>query len=168
MALSYRVIERKVNKKDKESGQVTPTPMRIAVQVSKGRIPVEDVARRIEKETALGFGDVLSVLATLGPVVAEYASLGYSVDLDRFGTFTPRISAAALSDEKKPYTADLIRGAKIRFTPATDLRERAKRFSYEVVAADGDAKGTVTPKPESGGSTPGGSTPGGTSDTGGI
>lgn len=166
MALSYRVIERKVNKKDKESGQVTPTPMRIAVQVSKGRIPVEDVARRIEKETALGFGDVLSVLATLGPVVAEYASLGYSVDLDRFGTFTPRISAAALSDEKKPYTADLIRAARIRFTPAVDLRERAKRFSYEVVTGDDGAKpsGTVTPKPEGAG----GSTPGGTSDTGGI
>lgn len=165
MALSYRVIERKVNKKDKESGQVTLKPVRIAVQVSKGRIPVEDVARRIEKETALGFGDVLSVLASLGPVVAEYASLGYSVDLDRFGIFTPRISAAALSDEKKPYTADLIRGAKIRFTPAVALRERAKRFSYEVVnAVDGSESGTVTPKPED----EGGTAPGGTSEAGGI
>lgn len=168
MAIAYRVVERKANYKNKETGKLEQKSVRIAVQASKGRIPVEDVARRIEKETALGFGDVLSVLATLGPVVAEYASLGYSVDLDRFGTFTPRISAKSVSDEKKPYTADLIRAARIRFTPATDLRERAKRFSYEVVAADGDAKGTVTPKPESGGSTPGGSTPGGTSDTGGI
>ena len=167
MALSYRVIERKVNKKDKESGQVTLKPVRIAVQVSKGRIPVEDIARRIEKETALGFGDVLSVLATLGPVVAEYASLGYSVDLDRFGTFTPRISAAALSDEKKPYTADLIRAARIRFTPAVDLRECAKRFSYEVVNAEDDSKsGSVTPpKNADEGDTP---TPGGTPDAGGI
>lgn len=163
MAIAYRIAERKALKKEKD-GSMTRIPVRVAVQASKGRIPVEDVARRIEKETALGFGDVLSVLATLGPVVAEYASLGYSVDLDRFGTFTPRISAAALSDEKKPYTADLIRGAKIRFTPAVDLRERAKRFSYEVTDGGGEgAKGTVTPKPESGGSTPGG-----TSDTGGI
>lgn len=167
MAIAYRVVERKSLKKQPD-GSMKTTPTRIAVQASKGRVPVEDVARRIEKETALGFGDVLSVLATLGPVVAEYASLGYSVDLDRFGTFTPRISAKSVSDEKKPYTADLIRGARIRFTPATDLRERAKRFSYEVVTGDDGAKpsGSVTPKPESGST--GGSTPGGTSDTGGI
>lgn len=162
MAIAYRVVERKSLRKQPD-GSMKTTPTRIAVQASKGRIPVEDVARRIEKETALGFGDVLSVLATLGPVVAEYASLGYSVDLDRFGVFTPRISAKSISDEKKPYTADLIRGAKIRFTPAVDLRERAKRFSYEVVDGEGKATGTVTPKPE--GDTP---TPGGTSEAGGI
>lgn len=162
MAIHYRVVERRSLKKQ-EDGSMKSVPVRVAVQASKGRIPVEDVARRIERETALGFGDVLSVLATLGPVVAEYASLGYSVDLDRFGTFTPRISAVALSDEKKPYTADLIRGAKIRFTPATDLRERAKRFSYEVEDGEANATGTVTPKPEV--DTP---TPGGTSEPGGI
>ena len=165
MAIKYRVAERQSLKKEKD-GSITRTPVRVAVQVSKGRIPVEDVARRIEKETALGFGDVLSVLATLGPVVAEYAGLGFSIDLDRFGTFTPRIAAKAIGDPEKAYTADLIKGTKIRFTPAVDLRESAKRFSYEVVnAEDGSKSGSVTPpKPADEGTT----TPGGTSEAGGI
>ena len=162
MAIKYRVAEKQSLKKEKD-GSITRTPVRVAIQASRGRIPVEDVARRIEKETALGFGDVLSVLATLGPVVAEYAGLGFSVDLDRFGTFTPRISAKAISDPEKAYTADLIKGTKIRFTPAVDLRESTKRFSYEVVES-----GTKEPAGTTSTDTTTGTDTGGTSNQGGL
>ena len=161
MAIKYRVIERKALTKQTD-GSVKRVPARMAVQVSRGRIKVEDVARRIEKETALGFGDVLSVLATLGPVVAEYAGLGFSVDLDRFGTFTPRISAKSISDPEKAYTSDLIKGTKIRFTPAIDLRESTRRFSYEVVESDTTPTGTKASDTTTTGDT------GGTSNQGGL
>lgn len=132
MSIQLKIIQRSLLVKHPD-GTRTQAPARIAMQVSRGRIPIETVAERIEKDTALGFGDVLSVLASLAPVVAEYASLGYSVDLGRLGTFTPRVTATAEPDAEKPYTVSgHVKGTNIRFTPARYLKDLTDKITYEL------------------------------------
>lgn len=122
MAFSYKIVQRK-NKLD--GGK----EIQVATQISKGKVPIRDIAKRLEQLTSLGRGDVMNVLTHLGEVVAEYMRLGYSVNLHELGTFTPRVSSKAVPAGEK-FTSDHIRGVNMRFTPSTYLKSELSQVQF--------------------------------------
>ncbi|MDN4753840.1 hypothetical protein QYZ87_04745 [Porphyromonadaceae bacterium W3.11] len=123
MAFQYKIIQRKNRLKDNQV-------MQSAMQVNRGRVPIRDIAKRLEQITSLGRGDVMNVLTHLGEVVAEYIRLGYSVNLHELGTFTPRLSSRSVPAGEK-FTADYIKGVNMRFTPSTYIKDELKQLQLE-------------------------------------
>lgn len=149
MALTYKIYERKSKFKGGAVEQV-------ATQVSKGKVPIREIAERLEKITSLGRGDVMNVLTHLGEVVVEYMKNGYSVGLHELGTFTPRISSSAVPAGEQ-FKATHIKGVKMRYTPSTYLKAELAQVHFECQT---DACKAPAPKPhEEGGKKP---------DTGGV
>lgn len=126
MAFQYKIIQRKNRLKDNQV-------MQSAMQVNRGRVPIRDIAKRLEQITSLGRGDVMNVLTHLGEVVAEYIRLGYSVNLHELGTFTPRLSSRSVPAGEK-FTADYIKGVNMRFTPSTYIKGELKQLQLECQA----------------------------------
>ncbi|MDN4753159.1 hypothetical protein QYZ87_06715 [Porphyromonadaceae bacterium W3.11] len=140
MAFEYKIVQRKSKL---NGGQ----QIQMATQMSKGKVPIRDIAKRLEQITSLGRGDVMNVLTHLGEVVSEYMRLGYSVNLHELGTFTPRISSKSVPAGEK-FTSDYIRGVKMRFTPSTFIKAELSRVKFECQADVCKAPTTSTPPKE--------------------
>ena len=85
-----------------------------------GKTTTNDIAKEIERASAMTAGDVMSVLRSLGAVMGSFMAQGNSVKLDGVGTFYFRGNAKKNGvDTPEEVNANLFNGVKIRFIPET-------------------------------------------------
>ena len=104
------------------------------------RMPVEEVKRRIVRETSLSEGDVNNAMISLRNVVCDGLRLGMSVDLGDLGTFRVVVPSKMMDSEEEVTAENALKTPKIVFTPKQIMRDAAK--AVEVMIDKGDKEQT--------------------------
>ena len=104
------------------------------------RMPVEEVKRRIVRETSLSEGDVNNAMVSLRNVVCDGLRLGMSIDLGDLGTFRIVVPSKMMDSEEEVTAENALKTPKIVFTPKQIMRDAAKEV--EVMIDKGDKEQT--------------------------
>ena len=104
------------------------------------RMPVEEVKRRIVRETSLSEGDVNNAMISLRNVVCDGLRLGMSIDLGDLGTFRVVVPSKMMDSEEEVTAENALKTPKIVFTPKQIMRDAAK--AVEVMIDKGDKEQT--------------------------
>ena len=104
------------------------------------RMPVEEVKRRIVRETSLSEGDVNNAMVSLRNVVCDGLRLGMSIDLGDLGTFRIVVPSKMMDSEEEVTAENALKTPKIVFTPKQIMRDAAK--AVEVMIDKGDKEQT--------------------------
>ena len=104
------------------------------------RMPLEEVKRRIVRETSLSEGDVNNAMVSLRNVVCDGLRLGMSVDLGDLGTIRVVISSKMMDSAEEVTAENALNSPKIVFTPKQIMRDAAKQV--EVMIDKGDEEQT--------------------------
>ena len=104
------------------------------------RMPVEEVKRRIVRETSLSEGDVNNAMVSLRNVVCDGLRLGMSIDLGDLGTFRIVVPSKMMDSEEEVTAEKALKTPKIVFTPKQIMRDAAK--AVEVMIDKGDKEQT--------------------------
>ena len=104
------------------------------------RLPIEEVKRRIVRETSLSEGDVNNAMVSLRNVVCDGLRLGMSVDLGDLGTFRVVVPSKMMDSEEEVTAENALKTPKIVFTPKQIMRDAAK--AVEVMIDKGDKEQT--------------------------
>ena len=104
------------------------------------RMPVEEVKRRIVRETSLSEGDVNNAMVSLRNVVCDGLRLGMSIDLGDLGTFRIVVPSKMMDSEEEVTAEKALKTPKIVFTPKQVMRDAAK--AVEVMIDKGDKEQT--------------------------
>ncbi|MDR1424548.1 MAG: HU family DNA-binding protein [Azoarcus sp.] len=101
------------------------------VQENAGMIDLKDLAAAIEKQTAMTRADVTAVLVSLADVLPGYLKEGKSVRFGDLGSFRISVSSEGMASEAA-LSARHVKGAKIVFTPAVELKASIAKLSYSI------------------------------------
>ena len=104
------------------------------------RLPIEEVKRRIVRETSLSEGDVNNAMISLRNVVCDGLRLGMSIDLGDLGTFRVVVPSKMMDSEEEVTAENALKTPKIVFTPKQIMRDAAK--AVEVMIDKGDKEQT--------------------------
>ena len=104
------------------------------------RLPIEEVKRRIVRETSLSEGDVNNAMVSLRNVVCDGLRLGMSVDLGDLGTIRVVVPSKMMDSEEEVTAENALNSPKIVFTPKQVMRDAAK--AVEVMIDKGDKEQT--------------------------
>lgn len=153
MAFIYNVYERDSripSIKEKYGDKYATAQLRMIRQATMHEL-AEDIADR----TTLHRADVMACLEVLPKSLAHYLTNGFGVDLGSLGSMSATCRCKPSSSEKN-FTADLIKGARVRFTPGTEFKAAIAEAGFVRGELVGPlAKRGKAPKPaESGQSTP--------------
>ena len=119
MAFIYNVYERDSripSIKEKYGEKYATAQLRMIRQATMHEL-AEDIADR----TTLHRADVMACLEVLPKSLAHYLTNGFGVDLGSLGSMSATCRCKPSSSEKD-FTADLIKGARVRFTPGTEFK----------------------------------------------
>lgn len=128
MAFIYTVYERE------NKTPLAKTP-RVAIATSKQikRITTKELAEDIADRCTVHRADVLAVLDALSVSATSFLLNGFGVRLGELGSLSMRINckAAPSIEEFRP---EMIKGAKIRFTPSSEILSKIKRNGFMNIA----------------------------------
>lgn len=149
MAFIYTVYQRK-NKSPLAKTEFSA----IATSKQIKRVTTKELAEDIADRCTVHRADVVAVLDALSVSATSFLLNGFGVELGELGSLSMRINckAAPTLEEFKP---ELIKGAKIRFTPSTEIKTRIKgnnfiNFATLSAKEAGKAETPVTPGAGSG------------------
>lgn len=127
MAIKYAVAQVKAGKDH--------TPHYYARAQYDGVTKLEDIAQLVEQISAISVGDVLSVLNTLGKIVATELANGRIVDLGDLGRIrlSLRAKGVAKPEEVKRET---IQSTRAIFVPGQAIRQRQQNLSFAYTSAE--------------------------------
>lgn len=127
MAIKYAVALAKTGKER--------TPHYYARAQYDGVTKLEDIAQLVEQISAISTGDVLSVLNTLGKIVATELANGRIVDLGDLGRIrlSLRAKGVATPEEVKHET---IQSTRAIFVPGQAIRHRQRHLSFSYTPAE--------------------------------
>ncbi|MDR0872514.1 MAG: HU family DNA-binding protein [Prevotellaceae bacterium] len=122
--MKYKVVERKNPQSPQAQGKFYANP------VNAGKFTIKEFSKEIAGRSSLTRGDIENVLTNFLEELPIFLKLGLSVQLGNFGTL--RLSLASDgADTPEKFRADMIKGARVIFTPAVELKEALKDISYE-------------------------------------
>ena len=121
--MKYKLIKRSnpQNKKD-EKWYASP--------VNEGKISKTDIAKEIVNMSSLSRGDVSNVIENLLDTMPKYLLMGKSISLGEFGTLRISFSSKGVVKPEE-FNANLMKGAKIVFTPGVELKKNLKDLRFE-------------------------------------
>lgn len=127
MAVKYAVCLTKAGKDHK--------PYYYARAQYDGVTKLDDIAQMVEQISAISTGDVLSVLNTLGKIVATELANGRIVDLGDLGRIrlSLRSKGVATAEEVKRETIQTTRAI---FVPGQAIRHRQRNLSFAYTSAE--------------------------------
>jgi predicted histone-like DNA-binding protein len=100
-------------------------------QESTGSVGLPEIAKEIERRSALSLGDVQSTLSNLVEVLPMFLKLGQSIRLEGFGTFRISVSSEGMATADE-LSAHQVNGVKILFLPSVELKRNVEDISFEV------------------------------------
>lgn len=124
MAFIYNVYERDNKIPNAKSPRVALAVSRQIRQISTKEL-AEDIADRCIVHRA----DVQAVLDALSISATSYLLNGFGVKLGELGSFSMRINCKS-APTMEEFTPDLIKGAKVRYTPSRDILARIKETGF--------------------------------------
>jgi len=122
--MKYKKIQRKNPQKKEEAGKFYAAP------VNSGKITLNTLSTRMERNSSLSRGDILNVLSNFLDEVPEYLKDGKSVQLGEFGTVRCSFSSEGV-DKPKDVNASLIKKVRVIFTPGARLKHQLSDISFE-------------------------------------
>lgn len=100
------------------------------VPVTSGQISTSELAGHVAARCSLTRGDVLAAISELGDLILESLRSGYTVDLDRLGSFF--LSAGSEGYENpKDCTPHRVKARRICFKMSTRMRSELKYIKFE-------------------------------------
>lgn len=93
-----------------------------AAIASDGELTVDDLAKRIEKFSALSEADIRGVIIAMENVMMEELVSGKIVRLDKLGSFYPSLSSEGVRNEGD-FTAANIKSAKVNYRPGKRISD---------------------------------------------
>jgi predicted histone-like DNA-binding protein len=100
-------------------------------QEKSGNIGTKEIAREIERRSALSLGDVQSVLTNLVEVLPVFLKLGQSVNLEGFGSFRVSVSSEGTATPEELGVRH-IKGVKLLFLPSANLKHNLEDITFEL------------------------------------
>jgi predicted histone-like DNA-binding protein len=122
--MKYKVIERKNPQTPEAPGKY------YANAVNVGKFTIKDFSKEIAGRSSLTKGDIENVLENFLDELPTFLKLGLSVQLGSFGTLRLTLASEG-AESPQAFKSDLIKGAKVVFTPGVDLKEALKDITYE-------------------------------------
>jgi predicted histone-like DNA-binding protein len=122
--MKYKVIERKNPQNPQAQGKY------YASAVNSGKFTIKNFAKEIAGRSSLTRGDIENVLNNFLDELPTFLKIGMSVKLGDFGTLRLSLNSEGAATEQE-FKAELIKGAKIIFTPSTELKESLKDITFE-------------------------------------
>lgn len=158
MAFIYNVYERgsKLPSVKEKFGEKYATAQLKQIRQITLRELADDVADR----TSLHRADVMACLEVLPKSIASYLTNGFGVDLGSLGSMSASCRSRATSSAEL-FTPDMIKGARVRFTPGVELKDTIRDAGFvrgETVGPLKEKKKKSTPLDEEP-TTGGGATP---------
>ncbi|MDR2118649.1 MAG: DNA-binding protein [Tannerellaceae bacterium] len=101
-----------------------------AVPVHTGKMTLRDFAAHIAGRSSLSCGDIENVLTNFAEEMPAFLKLGMSVQLGSLGTVRPGLASKGV-EEGQPFTASHIKGARVIFTPGTELKRSLRHLPLE-------------------------------------
>jgi predicted histone-like DNA-binding protein len=100
-------------------------------QEKVGTVGMGEIAKEIERRSALSLGDVQSTLSNMVEVLPIFLKLGQTIKLEGFGSFRISVTSdgTATADE---LTAHHVKGVKIVFLPSKELKKKVEDISFEI------------------------------------
>jgi predicted histone-like DNA-binding protein len=101
-------------------------------QETTGSVGFQEIAKEIERRSALSLGDVQSVLSNLMEVMPLFLKLGQSVKLEGFGTFRITVSSDG-TETADELNARHVKGVKLVFLPGVELKRNLEDIAFEIM-----------------------------------
>lgn len=127
MAIKYKVIE-KVQPGVKGGGN----KKWYANVVTNGELTVDDLAKEIEKFSALSEPDIKGVIIALENVIQAALSDSKIVRLEKLGNLYPTLSSGAAATEKE-FTPSLIKSVGVNYRPGPRIIQAMEAAKLEKV-----------------------------------
>lgn len=127
MAFIYNVYERDSripSVKEKYGDKYATAQLKMIRQITMREL-AEDIADR----TTLHRADVMACLEVLPKSLASYLTNGFGVDLGSLGSMSATCRSRATSSAKT-FTPDLIKGARVRFTPGVEFKAAIEEAGF--------------------------------------
>ncbi|MDR1346102.1 MAG: HU family DNA-binding protein [Bacteroidales bacterium] len=99
------------------------------IAVNAGKFTLKDFAREIAGRSSLTRGDIENVLSNFMEELPTFLKLGMSVQLGEFGTLRLSLSGEG-AETPEAFNTESI-GAKVIFTPSTELRNGLSDVKFE-------------------------------------
>ncbi|MDR1064631.1 MAG: HU family DNA-binding protein [Azoarcus sp.] len=101
-------------------------------QASSGTVTLKELAQEIEKQTAMTYADVSSVLISLTELLAKHLKTGQIIRLGDFGSFRLSISSEG-KEMPEELTTRHVKGTRILFAPSVELKAEIQGVSYTII-----------------------------------
>jgi predicted histone-like DNA-binding protein len=102
-------------------------------QLSKGHVDTDQICQDILEISSLSPGDIRSVIENLKLVIQKRLDSGYSVRLEKFGSFRASVTSEG-ADTSQELVANKVRSVRLVFVPAPQLKERLSKTRLEIVS----------------------------------
>lgn len=130
MAQGYKLVLR-----PSEPGKKDSPKLYYAVSKSTGFTDLRRLCKLIAARSTVSSADVKAVLDNLNYILDLELQDGRIVQLGEFGNFRITVGSEGIEDKKK-FSASMIRAPKIVFTPGFDLRETKKTMGYSLIVPE--------------------------------
>lgn len=100
-----------------------------------GVTKLDDIAQMVEQISAISTGDVLSVLNTLGKIVAVELANGRIVDLGDLGRIRLSLRAKGVATPEE-VRRETIQSTRAIFVPGQAIRQRQQNLSFAYTSAE--------------------------------
>ena len=127
MSISLKKIER-INPRDLQQPKKW-----YLTQSSKGYVDTDQICQDILELSALSPGDVKSVIENLKLVLQKRLDAGYSVRLEKFGSFRTSVTSEGTITPQE-LTVHKIKPVRLVFTPAPQLKDALSKTRLEIVS----------------------------------
>jgi len=124
--MKYRKILRKNPRDQKAPGKYYAQP------VYDGKVTKKTISDDLVLVSSLSRGDISSVIENLIDILPKYLLMGKSIHLEGFGTLKISFSSEGAETEGELHVG-MIRGRKIVFVPAKEMKEVLSKLTFELV-----------------------------------
>lgn len=124
MPIKYNVVERG------QPGVVGGGIRRwYATAKTDGELTIDELAKEIEKFSALSEADIRGVIIALENVIVNELANGKIIRLDKLGSFYPSLSSNP-ADTEEAFHVSLIKGAKVNYRPGERITAALKTAKF--------------------------------------
>jgi predicted histone-like DNA-binding protein len=123
--MKFKLVERKNPQTPQAQGKF------YANAVNAGKFTLKDFAKEIAGRSSLTRGDIENVLSNFMEELPTFLKLGMSIKLGEFGTMRLSLSSTGADTPDAFNAQHNIKGAKIIFTPSSELKENLKDIVFE-------------------------------------
>ena len=111
-----------------------------AYPIAQGKVTIDTLLNRIERETSLTAGDVKNALSSMTHIICEALSEGRNVDLGELGAIRLVVPSKMMDNKEDVTVSKALKTPKIVFTPKQAMKDAAKKVQL-TIQKDGTGEG---------------------------